>query len=37
MRGRGSLHQMTVFVRYENVLRVLEFLGYRLDESSREI
>ena len=29
MRGRGYLHQVTVFVRYENVVRLLEFLGYR--------
>ena len=28
---------MTVFVRYENVVRLLEFLGYRLDESSRDL
>jgi hypothetical protein len=27
MRGRGRLHRLTVFVRYENVLRLLEFLG----------
>jgi len=29
MRGRGLLHRLTVFVRYENVVRLLEFLGYR--------
>jgi hypothetical protein len=32
MRGRGHLHRLTVFVRHENVLRLLEFLGYRQDE-----
>jgi hypothetical protein len=31
MRGIGSLQRMTVFVRYENVLRLLEFLGYRTE------
>ena len=25
----SSLHQITVFIRYENVLRLLEFLRYR--------
>ena len=29
MRVRGSLHRLTVFVRYENVVRLLTFLGYR--------
>ena len=29
MRGRGHLHRLTVFVRHENVVRLLEFLGYR--------
>jgi hypothetical protein len=29
MRGRGHLHRLTVFIRHENVLRLLEFLGYR--------
>jgi hypothetical protein len=29
--GSGSLRRMTVFVRHENVLRLLEFLGYRLE------
>jgi hypothetical protein len=29
--GSGSLRRITVFVRYENVVRLLEFLGYRLD------
>jgi len=27
----GSLHRITVFVRHENVVRLLEFLGYRLE------
>jgi hypothetical protein len=30
-KGSGSLRPMTVFVRYENVLRLLEFFGYRLE------
>jgi hypothetical protein len=30
-KGRGSLRRMTVFVRYENMVRLLEFLGYRLE------
>ena len=28
MRGRGHLRSLTVFVRHENVVRLLEFLGY---------
>jgi hypothetical protein len=28
-KSSGSLCRMTVFIRYENVLRLLEFLGYR--------
>jgi hypothetical protein len=32
MGVRGSLHRLTVFVRHENVVRLLEFLGYRQDE-----
>ena len=32
IRGRGHLHRLTVFVRHENVLRLLEFLGYRQEE-----
>ncbi len=31
MRGRGHLHRLTVFVRYDNVVRLLEFLGYRVE------
>jgi hypothetical protein len=31
-KGRGQLHRLTVFVRHENVLRLLEFLGYRQEE-----
>jgi hypothetical protein len=30
-KGGGSLRRMTVFVRYENVIRLLEFLGYQLE------
>jgi hypothetical protein len=30
-KATGSLRRITVFVRYENVLRLLEFLGYRLE------
>jgi hypothetical protein len=30
-KGCGSLHSITVFVRYENVVRLLEFLGYQLE------
>jgi hypothetical protein len=30
--GTGFLGRMTVFVRYENVLRLLDFLGYRQEE-----
>jgi hypothetical protein len=29
--GSGSLRRITVFVRYENVLRLLEFLEYRVE------
>jgi len=32
MKGRGQLYRLTVFVRHENVLRLLEFLGYRQEE-----
>ncbi len=32
MRGRGSLHRLTVFIRHENVVRLLEFLRYRQEE-----
>jgi hypothetical protein len=32
MRGRGHLHRLTVFVKHENVVRMLEFLGYRQEE-----
>ena len=28
-KGYGSLRRITVFVRHENVVRLLEFLGYR--------
>jgi hypothetical protein len=30
-KGSGFLHSITVFVRHENVVRLLEFLGYRLE------
>jgi hypothetical protein len=30
-KGSGSLRRITVFVRYENVLRLLEFLRYCLE------
>jgi hypothetical protein len=30
-KGIGSLDSITVFVRYENVVRLLEFLGYQLE------
>jgi hypothetical protein len=30
-KGSGSLRRITVFVRYENVVRLLAFLGYRLE------
>ena len=30
-KGIGSLRRMTVFVRHENVVRLLEFLGYSLE------
>ena len=30
-KGSGSLHNITVFVRHENVVRLLEFLGYQLE------
>ena len=32
MRGRGNLRRLTVFIRHENVVRLLEFLGYRQEE-----
>jgi hypothetical protein len=30
-KSSGSLRRMTVFVRYENVVRLLRFLGYSLE------
>jgi hypothetical protein len=30
-KGSGSLRRITVFVRYENVVRLMEFFGYRLE------
>jgi hypothetical protein len=32
MRGRGHIRNLTVFIRHENVIRLLNFLGYRQDE-----
>jgi hypothetical protein len=32
MRGKGCLHRLTVFIRHENVVRLIEFLGYRQEE-----
>jgi len=32
IRGRGHLRRLTVFVRHENVVRLLEFLGYPQEE-----
>jgi hypothetical protein len=32
MRGRGHLTRLTLFVRHENVVRLLEFLGYSQEE-----
>ena len=32
MRVRGALRRLTVFIRHENVLGLLEFLRYRQDE-----
>jgi hypothetical protein len=31
LKGTGSLNRLTVFIRYENVLRLLKFLGYCLE------
>jgi hypothetical protein len=30
-KGTGSLRSITVFVRHENVVRLLRFLGYCLE------
>ena len=30
-KGSSSLRRMTVFVRHENVVRILGFLGYQLE------
>ena len=32
MRGRGHLRRLTVFIRHENVVKLLEFLGYPQEE-----
>jgi len=34
-RGTGRLRRLTVVIRYENVLRLLEFLGYPQAEELR--
>jgi hypothetical protein len=31
MEGSGSLRRITIFVRHENVVRLLEYLGYQLE------
>ena len=31
-RGTGPLRRLTIFVRYQNVVRLLDFLGYPLEE-----
>jgi hypothetical protein len=31
-KGRGHLQRLTVFIRHENDVRLLEFLGYRQEE-----
>jgi hypothetical protein len=31
LKGTGSLRRISVFVRYENVIRLFEFLGYSLE------
>lgn len=30
-KSSGTLHRMTIFVRYENVVKLLEFLGYQVE------
>jgi hypothetical protein len=30
-KGSGPLHRMTIFVRYENVVKLLNFLGYQVE------
>jgi hypothetical protein len=32
IRGRGHLRRLTVFIWHENILRLLEFLGYRQED-----
>jgi len=32
MRVKGYLHRLTVFIRHENVVRLLKFLGYPQEE-----
>jgi hypothetical protein len=31
LKETSSLRQLTVFIRHENVIRLLEFLGYRME------
>jgi hypothetical protein len=31
LKGTSSLHRLTVFVRHENVIRLLEFLGFHME------
>ena len=31
MRGRGHLRRLTVFIRHESVLKLLDALGYRIE------
>lgn len=35
MRGRRSLRRLTVFIQHENVIRLLEYLGYPQEEQPR--
>jgi hypothetical protein len=36
MSSSGSLRRLTVFVRHENVVRLLNFLGYRVEEPTSQ-
>ena len=35
LRGKGDLHRLTVFVRHENVMRLLGLFGYHQEEQPR--
>ena len=37
MRVRGRLCRLTVFIQHENVVRLLEFLGYRQEEKLGQV